>query len=289
MEEAKNSPNPSSDKESQTFKQHDTGPSITERQIQQNKPANQAAESEQSEHNPDDPLEKVMQLWNFIKAPEHSGAVIAILTLVIAASNIGYDIVAACQLHSMNGQLTEMQQQTALTRQQLVGTQAAVIIFNETRWDSTKRLLTFDLSNTGLVTGTITSFTANVQKKTFPSQQPIGEGVPIEFTNREIGKNSNYTLDKGLPWPLPEIEDQKLWPGNEIATIEGQYTYTNGFGEIFSHKFCVLWLPHWHVVGPNGAGWDGGGWSGRSESCPLLERENEFFGLKKHAEEVTPH
>jgi hypothetical protein len=179
-----------------------------------------------------------------------------LLTVAIAWSSIVYTKYAKRQWNVMGGQLTEMQGANRLARQQLVGTQAAVIVFNETRWNPTTRTLTFSLSNTGAVTGTITSFTANVQRKTLPDQKPIGQGVPIEFENREIGKTSNYILEKGLPWPLPEVKDQNLWPGKEIATIEGQYTYSNGFGDALSHKFCVLWLPTWNlqVPIPNGGG-----------------------------------
>ena len=39
-----------------------------------------------------------MGWWNFIKDPKHSQAIIAILTLVIAATGFGYVLVAWCQL-----------------------------------------------------------------------------------------------------------------------------------------------------------------------------------------------
>jgi hypothetical protein len=115
--------------------------------------------------------------------------------------------------------------------------------------------------------------------------------LSIGFVDREITKSGNYRMEKGLPWPLPELKDQSLWPGNEMVTIEGQYTYNNGFGDTFTHKFCLLWLPHWslQMPSPNGGGWSGGGWTnGSNETCPLREKENEFSGIKKFVKEATP-
>jgi hypothetical protein len=186
----------------------------------------------------------------------------------------------------------EIQKQTTLMRQQLVGTQAATIVFSEARWDLDKRNLTITFQNEGTVTGIMTTLSLTIQRKTYPDQTPIGSAVHISLSKQEIVKTQPLQLEKALPWALPEVKDQNNWPGKEIATIEGEYSYDNGFGDIFSHKLCILWLPRWNLSmpAPNQGGWSGGGWTGRDQFCPLQERVNDFFGIKQHIKDAsTPH
>ena len=101
MAKKKDRDNPSPDKQSQSFKQHYAGTSIAKREMQKHDPVEHTAKPTQTSAEKN-PLEVVMGWWEFIKDPKHSQAVIAILTLVLASTSIGYVIVASCQLSVMS-------------------------------------------------------------------------------------------------------------------------------------------------------------------------------------------
>jgi hypothetical protein len=103
-DQTKNSSDPSPDQAPQTPKQHYAGTFVAKRQMEQHDPVESADNPAQASKEPA-PLEVVMRWWKFIKDPQHSQAIIAILTLVIAGTGIGYDIVASKQLSVMNDTL----------------------------------------------------------------------------------------------------------------------------------------------------------------------------------------
>jgi hypothetical protein len=93
-----------------------------------NKPlaADSPGEGELHQHNPIDdksnaenrkdqhePLEESMSFvktwWTFVKNPDHSSAVVAMFTIVIAFTGILYAVFSYLQWHTMSGQLDEMQ------------------------------------------------------------------------------------------------------------------------------------------------------------------------------------
>lgn len=175
--------------------------------------------------------------------------------------------------------------QTNLLRQQLVGTQGAVVEISPV-WDATKQMLSTILvnSNQNGVSGVVSNFRARLQRKTWPKEQPTGEPFIIELPTPEITilKGGQFPIDKGLPWPLPpQMEDQSLWPGNEVVTLEGSFTYNDGFGDLYPYKFCYLWTAPWNLTSPKAGGRSGGQWSGGKQGCPTVqEKVNEFLGYK---------
>jgi hypothetical protein len=189
--------------------------------------------------------------------------------------------------------LCEIQKQTRLMRQQLVGTMAAVVIIGDSpRWDRATQKLTFLVINTGSLIGTVTSFDATIQRKSLPKEIPIGDPVKIHISNQQIEKGSTYKIEKGIPWILPEVKDVRLWPGKEIVTVNGSYAYDNGFGESISHNVCFLWMPGWslQMPNPNQGGWGGGGWgwgTGREPCRTVEEMKNEFLGIQRHIKEAS--
>jgi hypothetical protein len=187
-----------------------------------------------------------------------------------------------------NQQAKNTQDQTTIMRQQLVGTQAAVFTLQPPQWDSEFRKLTLVLSNDGDINGTVIDFSSKVQRKTLPELSPIGDAVSIEFSNQLIAKNQNHQPTEILPWPLPEI-DVNLWPGNQVVTFEGHFTYNDGFDDKITKNFCYFWLPHWyvHVLTANGAGWAGGGWKGGEPPCLIVGEENTFHFAKRKVAELT--
>ena len=74
------------------------------------------------------------------------------------------------------------------------------------------------------------------------------------------------------------LEIPKKWPGNEIVTVEGSYTYNDGFQDMITHKFCYLWLPQWDISAPDGSAYaGGGGWSGGNGECPTIQEKSDEF------------
>jgi hypothetical protein len=291
MEQKRDSTDPSTNHEPDNLHQHNAGTFVGKQINAQKNPANAKDDIHNSNQQSSTP-EAVMRVWEFIKKPEHANAIMAIFTILIFVATVAYALIALAQWSAMSGQLKEIQKQTTLTRQQLVGTQGAVITLNgEPAWDGTKQSLRVHLVNSGSVTGMITSFTATLQRRRLPEQRPIGEPFSIEISNREMPKSEGFDLEKGLPWPLPQVKDQRFWPGDEIVTMNGSYSYADGFNDTISHDFCFIWLPPWNlqVPIPNGAGWSGGQWRGGTQGCPTVQEEvNEFRGFKRHVEEVTP-
>jgi hypothetical protein len=119
MEETKDSNTPPPDRVADTFKQHCAGTFVARGQMPQGDPIDHTTDTKEAKYKPDDPLERIVTLWRFIKDPNHSGAVIAILTVVIALSNVGYDIVASYQMKTMKGQLNQMKRQSVIMQDQL--------------------------------------------------------------------------------------------------------------------------------------------------------------------------
>lgn len=194
------------------------------------------------------------------------------------------------QAESTHKTFAEIQKQTTMIRQQLVGTQAALIVFGQPRWEDTKRELSFQITNGGQVIGRLVKFDATIQRKSLPNKTPIGGAILVHSENEEIAKNATFPIKVTLPWRLPqEMKNVANWPGREFVTIDGAYTYDDGFGDTISHKFCFLWMAPWNQnsIPPMSVGWFGGGWaSDGKEPCRTVEdMKAEFDETKRHIEE----
>lgn len=181
--------------------------------------------------------------------------------------------------------LGEIQKQTTLIRQQLVGTQAAIINFNGPQWQPATNTLTFPFLNDGHITGTVTDFSATIQRKTFPGMVPIGTAISVGFPYHQVAGTGRFDFDKLLSEPLPQTDVSK-WPGNEIVVFEGKWSWDDGFGDKSPVlNFCYFWIPRWHLDMPpgmslpEGSGWGGGGVYG--PQCDVSSVVSNFFNLKK--------
>jgi hypothetical protein len=294
MEDTKNSSDPSPDQTSHTFKQHYAGTFVGERQIKQAQSINNTDDSAQSTKEPNNPLEKVMRLWNFIKDPNHSGAVIAILTLVIALSNAGYDVVASCQLKSMNSQLQEMRQQTTLTRQQLVGTQGAVLQWDIHSPDGSTRGVVGGIRNAGVVTATGVHIQVQVTRQTISADGNIEEtGQPVRFDDTpDRIKGGSGVWPESYPhiWPVPWMSTTDPsnvrtswpsdWPGRDATVVNAHVTYDNGFGDNAVSDLCVEFLPIFYIKSRVGTTTIGGAYACDSVRDGVPEARKKWEKIK---------
>lgn len=181
-----------------------------------------------------------------------------------------YATIAARQLRATNNTYQQIQKQTDLMRQQLIGNQAAVITTTIPPFSSdtnlSERELIFQLDNTGALVGTLISFEAEVQRRSLPKGTPIGEPTIVRAQNKKIQKGRPFQAHAYLGWSLPELKSGEAWPGNEFVTVEGSYTYENGFDERFTQRLCYVWVPHWLL--PKPYNWGGGGWDNENGGQP---------------------
>ena len=171
-----------------------------------------------------------------------------LLTLVIAASSIIYTMYAKRQWKAMNGQLSEMREQTRITRQEMVGTQGAVVRMDLPVWDAQSKF-TVNLLNDGGVNATHVNMSAQVLRESLQSEKQIGKAVDINIRDEVIrGRNERspaaITPSWLVPWHKPKVEEPN-WPGEEAFVFRGTFSYDNGFGDVVSQEFCLMWLPEW--------------------------------------------
>lgn len=185
--------------------------------------------------------------------------------------------------------LCQIQQQTKLMHQQLVGTLAAVVVIGDNPiWDEVTHQLTIQVSNTGVVNGTLIRFDAIIQHKSLPHEIPIGVPVKVHRENEQLQKNVSLSIKQSIPWILDDTtNDASLWPGKDITTIDGSFTYDNGFGESITQKFCFLWMiPVMH------GGQGSGGWGPRMGHAPcatVQEMNDQFLWVERYTKIHPPN
>jgi len=129
VKQTKSGPDPTSSKVSESPEHHRaTGTLSGERQPEQRDPINDADKPADTGREPE-PAEIMMRIWEFIRKPEHSNAIMAVFTVVIAFSSIGYGIVAWCQWSAMKDS-------NKINRDSLTSVQRAFVTFQGVQLDT---------------------------------------------------------------------------------------------------------------------------------------------------------
>jgi len=120
--------------------------------------------------------------------------------------------------------------------------------------ESATNKLKIVLTNNGSsVTGTVTSFNVTSKGKRCLRKSP-SESYPVQLLNQVILKASATKSTKN-PWSFPEIKDQNLWPGKQMVTFAGSYTYDEDSGHCLSN-FCAIYVHFGGLIHPcRGIGW----------------------------------
>jgi hypothetical protein len=185
-----------------------------------------------------------------------------LLTLAIAGSSIVYTKYAKRQWRVMSSQLKEMQEQTTINRQQLVGTQAALLHFSGVSFDRSGEIA-IALNNAGHVTAADVRFRVEVTRETIRDQRQIGEPFVFDPLHIEPIKAGDSWSPANLftPWRPHQLAEEHTWPpnwpGNETFVFRGNFSYQDGFGGKQTGEFCQQWLPNFEIktkVGISGGG-----------------------------------
>ena len=142
---------------------------------------------------------------------EKNYTVQVILTVVTGLAFLAaavYAGIAARQACIMQQTYSEIQKQTTLLRNQLIGTQAAIINLAPASWngEQSMQLWAVNIVNRGSLIGSV-SLTAKIQKKT-PAGQVIGEPIPAEISDERIKKvegSDIATLEKYCRGDFPNL------------------------------------------------------------------------------------
>jgi hypothetical protein len=158
--------------------------------------------------------------------------IMAWLTGAIALFALASVIVGFLQWSVMDNQLT-------LTRQQLVGTQAAVLKISRS-FDIEGFVL--GLTNIRDVDATQVYIKTVMTPVSLPDETALGSPVFHERRLPRIEKDNPFAERSPIPWPLQGAM-QEGWPGNRSVKIDTEYSYEDGFGTKISGSFCDMWLP----------------------------------------------
>lgn len=170
---------------------------------------------------------------------------------------LGLLIVNSCQLQTSqeytqvaNNTFNQIQQQTTLMRQQLVGSQGAVLLPSPLTFNSVGQLAA-GLQNIGHVTSTIDSFQVEASKETIKDSTRIGSSIVFEPVVDPIASERGFSKTWQLPWRPAQLTDKpvwpKGWPGKYTYEFRLIVTYENGFGDKLHLNFCQKWLPGFSI------------------------------------------
>jgi hypothetical protein len=204
------------------------------------------------------------------------GTLVALVGAFIAAAI--YAGIAARQLTSMRKTYDEIQKQTILQRQQIIGTFSAAIPKErpgpQTIPNDLQLLnytgISLNFRNVGGVKAKSFVADATLIRRSLPDYNPIGvpqcrqvtktEMRPYEQTGPQgIADAAHIRFDTDT---FTERDLHMLQDLQEIVEIEGYFQYDNGFGDTVREPFCFVYATIPQHTFPSGAGTGGGtgGW-----------------------------
>ncbi len=194
---------------------------------------------------------------------QYTRVALEVLTL---AAVIWYACEARKQRVAMDKTFGQVQQQTTLMRQQIVGTQAAFLQFEIRDPDPSTGGLPGGVHNVGMVTATDVHVRLQVTRQEFETDGSLKTvGTPLIFDdtpNRIKGSGTWPEFFYPHIWNVPWIHTEnpsiiretwpKDWPGHDLTEARGLLTYVNGFGEPISKDVCLELLPRFNIKIQNG-------------------------------------
>src|SRR5262249_16486974 len=172
----------------------------------------------------------------------------AIIHTFTMGAVVWYAILTHSLLKTNNLTVQEIQKQTIMIRQQLVGSQGAVVKMNGPVGagplpDLGKNInISFGFKNEGHVNASALHIRVVIGKTLVSGDKWIDNPIPCDFTIMTLAPDKPeyrqcfFTI---LPSDMKAIASLK-----ETIAINGTYTYENGFGDLKAEPMCFRYFPH---------------------------------------------
>ncbi len=155
----------------------------------------------------------------------------------------------------------EIQKQTTLMKQQLVGTMSAIVIFQEPRITNdpmtNKEILVMQLLNRGHVVSPEAHITVEISTASFPQLVTLHPSQSYTITVPQFGESGwskNYPLQDFTP------QDTHFPSQRKAVTVSGKFGFDNGFGDkIPEQEFCFSYIGSYNTKNEDGGSTSGGG------------------------------
>lgn len=149
--------------------------------------------------------------------------------------------------------LWEIQKQTNLVRQQIVGTQAAIVdIWPSPGIESPPEITTsgpgspgFNIAfkNDGHVAAMNLEVKTTIERILLPSNKPVGFPVQCDLNFPVLGTGD----PKNFQCSLAGLLDARVWQSvkllEQTIAVNGSFVYWNGFGEQIKESVCLRFIP----------------------------------------------
>jgi hypothetical protein len=135
-----------------------------------------------------------------------------------------------------------IREQRLLTRQQVVGTQAAELGLQITLY-SPDNTLSVSFDHRGVVAAKNVRLAFRAVRKKIPSLQDIGSPISRTIFEPLYSKDSylHQQHDFSLPGLTPN-EFEAMKRTEQTVKVDGDFSYDNGFGDILRYPVCLYWL-----------------------------------------------
>jgi hypothetical protein len=155
----------------------------------------------------------------------------------------------------------EIQQQTTLMRQQVVGTMSAIVIFQEPRITNdpttNKEILVMQLLNRGHVISPEAHITFEIAIASFPQMEAIHQAQSYAISVPQFGETG---WSKNYPLPDLSAQDTHFPSQRKTVTVKGKFGFDNGFGDkITDQEFCYSYIGSYNIKNEDGGSTSGGG------------------------------
>jgi len=221
-------------------------------------------------------MTQIRHLWFWFRGLSGKDQMTIVLELIGISVVTAYTTIAwfqSCQTGTAND----------LLRQQLVGTQAAIVTLSLMFRDNGE--LMANLVNEGRVTATDAHVRIDATKNTWPDDRPVGAPVVREYDVPPIAGQGGDQKTWTMPWHPHQLTDKqewpKGWPGPETFSFSAKWSYKNGFGDKITGASCWKWVPNFTITTKRQSSGGGGLVDCRDFDAGIRETQE----AEKHAEE----
>jgi hypothetical protein len=168
-------------------------------------------------------------------------------TCLAFAAAAYYAGVAYRQQVTMSDTFGQIKQQTALMRQETIGNQGAILVFDPAL--SAPAIVASVRPIPGRVAAKDVRVRMIAQRISLPDKKPIGNPIPCDIDVAQVvaSESPSLTLLSGSIHAcyLPDFDQlamDEIMHTRQSVSIRGTFSYTNGFDELKTQSFCRVYL-----------------------------------------------